>query len=169
MLAIGLLILGILSRVIIHIPNFTPIIALSLFSGAYFPRKYAVVLPLALMILSDSIVGFHSTIGYTWGSVVLITLLGLWLKSRKTPSVVLGTSFVSALLFFFITNFGTWLTGELYPMTMDGLKECFILAIPFFRATFLSTLIYVGVFFGVYEFFANRLKESKLARVLLLK
>ncbi len=169
MLAFGLLLVGILSRLIIHIPNFTPIIALSLFSGAYFPRKYAVFFPLGLMILSDFVIGFHSTILFTWGSVVLLTLMGMLLKSNKSPKAITISSLSAALIFFFITNLGTWLMGGLYPLTGAGLKECFILAIPFFRATLLSSLVYSALFFGLYEFCASRLQHNKLAAVLLIK
>ena len=169
MLAFGFLLIGILSRVIIHIPNFTPIIALSLFSGAYFPRKYAIFFPLVLMILSDIIIGFHSTILFTWGSVILLTFLGIWLKNNKSPKIITISSLAASVIFFFITNFGTWLMGDLYPLTAEGLKECFILAIPFFRATLSSTLVYSALFFGIYELLASRLQQGKLAGVLLIK
>ena len=167
MLAFLLLLLGIASRCIIHIPNFTPVVALALFSGAYLPKRYAVLFPLTLMILSDLVIGLHETILFTWGSVALISILGLWTKHHRNPVTILSSSLVSAVLFFVITNFGTWLLSNLYPLTLDGLKECFILAVPFFRATLLSTIVYSFAIFGLYEFAAVRIKETKLATVLL--
>ena len=49
-----------------------------------------------------------------------------------------------ALIFYLITNFGVWLTGS-YGYTLGGIFECYILAIPFFGNTLISTLIYAIV------------------------
>ena len=48
-------------RLVPHPPNFTPIGAMALFSGAYIGRRaLAFVAPLAAMLLSDAILGFYS-------------------------------------------------------------------------------------------------------------
>ncbi len=167
MLAFLLLLIGIASRFIIHIPNFTPIVALALFSGAYLPKRTAVLFPLALMIISDLFIGLHETILFTWGSVVVISILGFWLRHNRNPINILSTSLFSAVFFFLVTNFGTWLMSNLYPRTLSGLQECFILAVPFFRATLSSTIVYSFAIFGLYELVAVRIKETKLTNVLL--
>lgn len=41
-----------------------------------------------------------------------------------------------------------WLSGTLYPMTLEGLLSCYAAAIPFFRNTLLGNLGYVAVLFG---------------------
>ena len=165
MLAILLLAFGIGSRLLAHAPNFTPIISLALFSGVYLPRRYALWLPLVLMILSDLMIELHDTIFFTWGSVLLITAIGLWVKNHKNFGTILGANVVAAILFFLITNFGAWLS--LYPHTMEGLKNCYVLAIPFFRNTFFSTMLYSVILFGSFEFIALRVKKTRWARVLL--
>ena len=167
MLAIMLIVIGIFSRLIIHVPNFTPVIALSLFSGTYLNKKTAIIVPVGLMALSDFIIGWHDTMLYTYGSIIVITLIGFWIKKHKNVVSIALTGISSSIFFFIVTNFGTWATGELYPLTRDGLKQCFIMAIPFFSATLLSTLVYCLVFFGSYEWIAYRVRETKLARVLL--
>ena len=86
MLALALVIGGVISRIVIHSPNFTPVIAVALFSGVYLNKKYAAVVPLLLMIASDVILGFHDTILYTWGSVALISLIGLAVKKNMSRS-----------------------------------------------------------------------------------
>ena len=166
MLAFLLLLIGIASRFIIHIPNFTPVVALALFSGAYLPKRYAVLFPLALMVISDIFIGLHETILFTWGSVALISILGFWTKHHRNPVAILSSSLFSAVFFFAATNFGTWLMTDLYPHTLKGLQECFVLAVPFFRATLLSTLVYTFVIFGLYEMVAARVKKTQLASVL---
>jgi len=167
MLAIFLLIIGIFSRLVLHIPNFTPIMAIALFSGFYTKKKYAVFLPVVLMMVTDLILGLHEAIFFTWGSVALIAGLGLIGRKNKNVKTVAGFSLASAILFFVITNFGVWLVSGLYETTLSGLGRCFTLAIPFFRYTLLSTLIYTFVFFGLFESIAFYVRKTKLAHVLL--
>ena len=98
MLAIGLLVFGILMRVLVHVPNFTPVIAIALFGGVYLRKKYALILPVALMMVTDLILGAHKVMFFTWGSMILVASLGLWLRSRKTTVNTITSSLVSAFL-----------------------------------------------------------------------
>ena len=167
MLAILLLVFGIATRFITHEPNFTPVTAIALFGGVYLTRKYAILLPLALMMLSDIVIGTHDTMLFTWGSFALIAMMGLWVRNHKSPATIVGSSTFLAILFFIITNFGVWLAGSLYPPTAEGLSSCFIAAVPFFRNTLLSSLGYSLVLFGSYELIAHRVKNTRFARALL--
>lgn len=161
MLAVTLLLIGIMSRFIVHAPNFTPVVALALFGGMFLKKEKALWMPLAMMVISDLFLGLHEAVLFTWGSVLLISLLGQWEKSAKSLPRVFGKSIAAAVLFFAVTNFGAWLT--MYPLTMDGFVRCYMLAIPFFRNTLVSTVVYSGVFFGVYEMVARRVRDTKLA------
>ena len=51
-------------------------------------------------------------------------------------------SFLGSLIFFMISNFGVWALGILYEQNLAGLIECYMLAIPFFGNTFISTVIF---------------------------
>lgn len=163
MLIFILIILGIFSRVLTHTPQFTSILAVAFFAGLYLRGWQAVIVPLSLMIISDLILGFHDTMFYTYGAMILISGLGLWLKSRKSFVTVLGGSIASALIFFVVTNLGAWPT--LYPMTFDGLRECFVMAIPFFRSTLVSTVAYSLVLYAGYEWMLKRSQGTALARL----
>ena len=165
MLAVLLLCFGVLSRLIFHVPNFTPILALALFGGVYLNRKNALLMPLILMMISDLLIGLHDTIFFTWTSVLLVSMLGLYLRNRKSFKNIILASLASAVLFFVVTNFGAWLM--MYPKTWAGVAECFWLAVPFFRWTLLSTLIYSVVLFYGYEFAAQRIVKTRLAKALL--
>ena len=166
MLALSLIIIGILLRFAPHLPNFTPIAAIALFSGAYLNKKYALIVPLVLMIAGDLIIGLHNVVLFTWGSFILITLLGLWLKKHKTIFGTLSMSLVSSLLFYIISNFGVWLMGW-YPHNLKGMVDCYIMALPFLRNFTLATLLYTTAFFSVYELIARLVKNTKYSRVLL--
>ncbi|MBN1870809.1 MAG: hypothetical protein JW847_09575 [Candidatus Omnitrophica bacterium] len=166
MLALCLLVLGIFSRLIIHPWNFTPVIAMALFGGVYLRKKQAIILPLVLFAVTDLILGVHKTMFFTWGSVVAIAAIGLWVKKNKNLATILGSGVASAVLFFIVTNFGVWLASGMYPHTWAGFSECFVLAVPFFRGTLLSTLVYGAILFGVYELIAARIKDTRLSHVL---
>jgi len=136
-------------RLIPHPPNFTPIGAMALFSGAYLGRKgLAFVAPLAAMLLSDAILGFHSGMPFVYASVALIVLIGALVASRITAMTVVGAALASSVLFFIVTNFGTWLVSGMYPLTGAGLAACYVAAIPFFQNTAVGDLFYCAVLFG---------------------
>jgi len=166
MLGLILLALGVLSRLIVHAPNFTPVIAVALFGGVYLNRRYAILLPLAFMMISDVFLGFYDGILYTWLSMVLVSAIGLLVKRNKNVTTILTGSLASALLFFVISNFGVWASGY-YGLTTQGFWNCYIAAIPFFRNTFVSTLVYSVVLFGIYELVALKVKRTRLAHALL--
>ncbi|MBN2119435.1 MAG: hypothetical protein JW734_00075 [Candidatus Omnitrophica bacterium] len=167
MIVITLFIIGLISRIIPHAPNFVPIVAIALFSGAYLDKKYSLWLALGLYVISDLIIGLHQVVIFTWTSVFIITLIGIALNKRKSPGRTLAYTLLSSVLFFIVTNFGVWASGW-YPKTLQGLTQCYIAALPFFRTSLLSNLAYVTVLFGVYEFFTYRLKSKSLKTALLL-
>lgn len=166
MLAISLIIIGILLRFIPHTANFTPVAAIALFAGVYLNKKQALIVPFLLMVLSDIFLGMHNVVIFTWGSFVLVTLLGSWAKNHKTILSMISTSVVSSVLFYLITNFGVWAMGW-YPQNLKGLLDCYILGLPFLRNFSFATLLYMSVFCGAYELIARRVANTKLAKVLL--
>lgn len=166
MLALSLILIGILLRFAPHAPNFTPVAAIALFGGAYLNRKYSLFAPLVLMMISDVFLGFHNVIPFTWGSFILIAILGIWLKKHKSILAAAGASVASSLLFFVITNFGVWVMGW-YPHTLKGLLDCYIMGLPFLRNFTLATVLYAFAFFAAYELIARLVKETKFAKVLL--
>ncbi len=164
MLAILLVVLGIATRLLPHASQFTAILAVAMFSGMYLSRTQALVLPLAMMVISDLILGFHDTMFFTWGSMLIVSAIGLWVKNHKNPVTVLAASVWSSVLFFVVTNFGAWLS-PLYPNTWQGLQECYIMAVPFFRTTLLSTVAYSLVLYASYEWLLKRSQGTVLARL----
>ena len=151
-IAIVIIFITLFARLIPHVPNFSPLVAVALFSGVYLKKRYSFLIPLSIIIFSDLIIGFHNTIIFTWGSVLLIYFLGKNLAKRKNLLTTVSYTLISSVLFFIITNFGVWLMGW-YPRTAAGLLNCYIMAIPFFRTSLAANLIYVGIMFGIYEYF----------------
>ncbi len=144
-------------RLVPHPPNITPIAAVALFGGAYFATKRtAFLVPLAAMYLSDLALGFffydfgwfHGLMPFAYASFAATACLGLLIRRRLTPLTVGGAALMGSVLFFFVTNFGVWLVGNLYPKTLAGLLSCYLAAIPFFRNTLAGNAVYTLLLFG---------------------
>ena len=137
-------------RLVPHPPNFTPIGAMALFSGAYLGRRGAVALvaPLGALFLSDLVLGFYRGMPTVYFSVALIVIIGWMALRRVSPIRVGGAAIASSVLFFVLTNFGMWLSSGFYPRTLAGLEACYVAAIPFFQNTVAGDLFYAAVLFG---------------------
>lgn len=150
-------------RLLPHAPNFAPIAAMALFGGTYLNKKYALLVPLVAMVISDYFIGFYDLRLelMVWGSFLLVGLLGLWIKKHKNIQNIIGATLLGSVLFFIITNFAVWAFSSWYPKTIQGLIRCYALAIPFFRNTILGDLFYVGAMFGLYELILWLARERK--------
>tara|TARA_B100000900_G_scaffold373084_1_gene353416 strand:+ start:1975 stop:2460 length:486 start_codon:yes stop_codon:yes gene_type:complete len=148
-IAFGVLVALSASRFIPHPPNFTSLLALSFYIPAVFGKKYIPVVVGALL-LTDLFIGFHSTIIFTSGSVILIGLISNYFN-RSITLRIFG-ALTGAVIFFIISNFGVWLNGS-YGHTLNGMLSCYLLAIPFFGYSLLSTLTFSVIIETVYKFY----------------
>lgn len=165
MIAYILIILGIMMRLVPHAANMAPIAAISLFAGAYLNKKIVPWVPLAIMVVTDLIIGMHDTVLYVWGAFVVVGFIGMWLKERRSAGNILGATVASALIFFVITNFGVWVAW--YPHTFQGFVDCYIKAVPFLRNTLVSNILFGAVLFGGYELLRHMMKASEVRKVLI--
>lgn len=158
-LALVIVALLFVSRFIPHPPNFTNLIALSYYLPLIFGRKYISLIIFSL-ILTDLIIGIHSKIFFTWGSIVLIGLLAPVFK--KTIFIRLGGCLFAVLIFYSISNFGAWISG-LYTLDLNGFVECYILALPFLGNSIVSTIIYATLIETILFFykFNSKLRNIK--------
>lgn len=154
---IGLMVYAVILRVINHqsqtLINFSPIAAMALFGSSNFKNRYfGIIAPLAVLFVSDCFIGFHKMMFFTYGSFFLIALLGSsLLRDKISIKNILGTSLLSSLIFFVVSNFGVWFTGG-YSQNIAGLVECYTAAIPFFRNTIAGDLFYSALLFGAFEY-----------------
>ncbi len=153
-----LVLIAVIARILPHPPNFTPIAATALFSGAYFSRKsHAYAISLLAMLVGDLFIGFHQLMPVVYVSFALTVALGFWLKSRVRPSTVLLTAVTGSILFFLITNFGVWYFLNVYPHTWAGLMACYMGAIPYFQNSLASSLVYSVALFGGFAFMQSHI------------
>ena len=159
-LPIGLVVIAIVSRIIPHLPNFTPVESIALFSGAYILRnKLAYLIPILGIYLGDLLLNntvyrsfYPAEEGVIWISGYMIwtfvamagiILLGIQLKHKLSALRVIGFSLTGSILFFLVSNFGVWAGSVVYPKSMAGLIECYTLALPFFRNSLLSQITFI--------------------------
>ena len=152
-----ILLIGLASRLIPHIPNATSMISLSLFIGYRLARGYAAGVTVLLVLVSNAALNF--LYGYPMlGSWLLFMLSGLlaisWCGRRLTPFNwgALGFYVTSGCLCYWLwTNLGVfWLSGY-YPHTLSGFITCFYLALPFLGHSLLGNLIWAPMLFGIWQ------------------
>ena len=152
-LSLMLVVIGVAGRFFPHLWNATPIVAIALFAGVYMGARYAIILPLAVMLITDFFIGFYQfeVMLAVYGSFALIGLIGYLISKIKSSPVIILSSMVSAILFYFVTNWAVWQFSPLYQKTLAGLLTSYTLAIPFFRNMFFGDLVYTALLFGAYE------------------
>ena len=152
-------------RLLPHPPNFTPIGAMALFSGAYIGRRpLAFAAPLGALLLSDLVLGFYHGMATVYFSVALVVMIGMVALKRASALRVGSAAVLSSILFFLITNFGMWMFSGFYPRTLGGLEACYVAAIPFFQNTVVGDLFYAALLFGgfrIAELLVPRLRAGE--------
>ena len=145
------------ARLVPHPPNAVPIAAMALFAGAFFSnRVLAFIVPLAAMLLSDLVLGLHSTVWYVYAGVIITVLIGSYLK-HVTVFKVSAAAVVATMTFFLITNFGAWLHHDMYSQNLNGLMQAYVAGLPFLRNSLIANLIYSYlVFYGLTSFLPVR-------------
>jgi hypothetical protein len=136
-------------RLVPHPANFTPIGAMALFGGATLGRRWlAFAAPLGALLLSDLVLGFYRGMEFQYLAVALTVVLAWVVISRRSVGRIALATVVSALLFFIVSNAGTWWVSGMYPHTQAGLAACYVAAIPFFQNSLAGDLFYAVLLFG---------------------
>ncbi len=149
----GLVLLLAFSRLIPHPPNFTPLGAMAILSGAMIKDlRLGIFIPIAAMIISDALIGFHSSILYVYAAVIAMVILSRYWLTKYTVTRLAGTAVLASVVFYVGTNFGAWLSHDMYPHTASGLGQAYIAGIPFFRNTLLSNLFFTAIGFSALMF-----------------
>ena len=165
MIPILILILGIASRLLPHLSNFTPVLAIAFFGGVYLSQRWSLVLPILLMMVTDLIIGTYSGMMFNWIAIGLCAVFGWQLQKNKGVKNVLMFSFLSALVYFTVSNFGVWLVGGLYSLDAKGFVNCYVMALPFFRNTLISTVVYSVILVLGYEYASVKFKVQSVKSV----
>ncbi len=152
--AAGLIALGVLGRTVFDLPPNVELVTLSaLLASIYLGGVFSVLVPLLIMVISDSIIGNTQIFIFTWSAYVLVGVSSLILRRFKNYDLNLvsaATLFTvpSSLFFYLWTNFGVWYQGW-YPPTLAGLLDSYIMGLPFLKFNLVGNLIFVPLGFGL--------------------
>lgn len=153
----GLVLLLALSRLIPHPPNFTPLGAMAILAGAVVKDiRLGMLIPIAAMLISDALIGFHSSLLFVYGAVIMMVFVSRYLLSAYSVTKLAMTALIVSILFFLVTNFGAWLSHDMYPRTLNGLWQAYVAGIPFFRNTVLGSLFFTAISFYALTFLSAK-------------
>ncbi len=174
---IALLIVVVLYRVVLGIAgihemqwphNFAPVAAVALCGAVYLPQRLALALPFTILLLSDIAlnIAYHQRF-FTWeilphyAALALIGGMGLALRGKVRLPGLLGASLVGSLIFYVVTNTGSWLGNPVYAKTFAGWVQALTTGdgVPghpstwaFYRHTLISDMLFTLLFAGSLAF-----------------
>ncbi|MGA2140657.1 MAG: DUF6580 family putative transport protein [Verrucomicrobiia bacterium] len=140
-----------------HWWNIAPVAAMALLGGMYLGRRYALWVPLAVLLATDIVLNvwmgypiIYWPRGFDYAAFLLVGLLGLWARERKV-GVKIGAAIATPFVFFLISNFAVWLFGlslanTPYAKTLSGLAECYTAGLPFLRGTMIGDWAFMALF-----------------------
>jgi hypothetical protein len=155
--------------------NFSAVYAVLFCAGLYFPGRMAWILPLATLVVTDTVINF---ICYRNVDMSLWSMLGtmapnylayvciLWIgRSLSDPkrsfAALLGGGILGAIVFYLLTNAIAWLT-LIYSKDVGGFIQALTRGFPefpstltFFRNTLMSGGLFTALFVGAAKVMAS--------------
>jgi len=153
---------GVISRLIPHLPNMTPLISLSIIANIKLNRWYAMAAMVIILLVSDSLLSllFKYPVLHHWSYFTYSGfLINTWLFSDQSRARFQGLFFsalAGTLLFWIWTNFGVWLTTALYTKTFHGFLLCYFAALPFLRNALIGSMIWITVYYFTLNPFSKK-------------
>ena len=160
--------------------GFAPQIAMALFAGSISKdKRFAFLFPVLSLFISDllyqflysqglsTIKGFYEGQWQIYLMIASITIIGFFINKNKIGQIFIG-SLAGAVYFFLISNFMVWIGGgwdinnQPYPRSFNGLMLCYSEALPFFKWSVLSTLLFNGVFFGSFYLLGKSVLKKEM-------
>ena len=139
------------ARLLWHTPGVSPVAASALFAGMMLRRRsFALVVPLAAMLIGDAIQGFYHwpVMAVVYAALTLPAVAGILGRRFRASRVVVPTVLGCSLIFFVATNFAVWAWSGLYSADMAGLIQCYAMGLPFLKYTVAGDLFWAAVLFG---------------------
>ncbi len=182
-MAVLLVTLGVLFRTVWHLgPNVEFVTSATLLAGAYLGKKWAFIVPVSIMAISDLTLGNTNIFLFTWSAYLIIGLTGHQLLKDQRSKIkdqkhrlniknnkifkAMGIGIGASVWFFLWTNFGVWLLDSwgMYPKTLSGLIDAYVMGFPFLKYNLIGNLILIPVTFGSIEILNSKFKiqNSKL-------
>jgi len=161
---IALVLLCAAARLLPHPWNFTPLMAIGLFSGYQASKaSTGILVTLSALALSDLVLGFHSGFWFVYAAALVAVLFGRITRNRGGAGAIAAAALGSSLSFFLITNFMVWATRSLYPHTLGGLAASYVAGMPFYQNQLLGDAFYTLAIFGGYACLVRLFRPERQA------
>ncbi|PQO32692.1 hypothetical protein DTL21_21095 [Bremerella cremea] len=138
--------------------SFTPYLAVCLFVGAMLGNRWAACgVVLGSLLLSDLAIwgitgqfswAFYPTLPVMYCCVLAIVVLGYTMRSGSTWAGGITMGIFASVGYFVVTNFFSWIALPEYTKDVNGLIQCYVMAIPFFRNMLMGTIFYSAILFS---------------------
>ena len=134
------------------------------------------LLPLLALFISDAIIhvlyinnqfdfaGFYTGQWKNYLLLLAVTLIGWLLKGKNYSALAIG-AIAGPTLYFFVSNFIVWqaTTEAVYAKSFSGLMTCYEAALPFYRNSLISTLLFLPVILLLYNYLTKKKAVLTLA------
>lgn len=172
---LALMVLMIATRLIPHPFNFSPLGGVALFSAAVMGRKWvAFAIPFLLFLVSDLAINtlvyaneysiFYEGWYFQYIAYGLIIFVGSGLFQKLNLGRILGGALMASVIFFLVSNFGSWVSLPMYSKDWVGLQAAFIAGLPFLKNTVTSNILYTCLLFGSAFYFGVLSKKAALQK-----
>ncbi|MES2205137.1 MAG: DUF6580 family putative transport protein [Pseudomonadota bacterium] len=149
---------GILTRLIPHLPNFSPEIIFALYLGMKNTPLRASAFIILMAVISDLLLGFGigSWALLTYSALLITGGVGFWIRKKGFSATFMGTSCAVTLGYWIWTNFGTWFITALYPHNAAGLVKCYTLALPFLANSLAASFAWCAIIVVCENYFSKK-------------
>ena len=146
------------------LPNFSPLMAAALCGAVFIPRWMGLMVPVVALLVSDALLNVHygvpvvsTLLLWTLPGYLIAVGLGCMIRERRGGLLaILGGTLVASVLFYLITNTGSWLGLAAYPQNFGGWIQSLTIGLPgysptwtFFRNSLVSDLLFAAFFVTV--------------------
>jgi len=152
---LGLFVLAFFERTVLDLGPNVELVTTAMVLASFLYSKSSIWGTLAVVVLSDLILGNSNIFLFTWTGFLVPALFFSVVSKRlslKTSKLLVG-GFTSNIFFFFWTNLGVWLLDSwgMYEKSAAGLIHCYINALPFLKNQLVSSLVFIPLFYLAYK------------------
>lgn len=159
------------------LPNFSPLMAAALCGAVFIPGMAGLVIPVGALLISDALLNLHygaalvsSQLFWTLPCYLIAVGFGWILRGHRTGLwPILGGTLAASVIFYLVTNTGSWLMIPGYSLSFAGWVQAMTTGLPgypptwsFLRNSLAGDLLFAA-FFVAMEQALSRRKVSCLA------
>jgi hypothetical protein len=154
--------------------NFSPMAAVVLCGAVFLPKRFAIAVPLAAMLITDVVLNLHYKVPvfspgmlFTYFGYAAIFLIGLQLRDRKSRGryqwKLFGGAVAGTFIFYLLSNTGAWFASPGYAKTLAGWWQSQTVGLApfppsylFLRNSLVGDLCFTALFAACFAFAAHK-------------